>query len=161
MGEPSLCCEVPMLTIRTAEPDDLADIVALYAADSLGGHGDAWNPQTEAAYRAAFAAIAASPDGGLYVAVEQGSVVGVFQLIVFTTMTGRGARRAKLASVQVRAENRSRGIGERMVRHAEALAREAGASALELGSSKRRHDAHRFYDRLGYERHHEGFRKCL
>lgn len=161
IGDANPRCEVPMLTIRNAEPGDLSEIVALYAADFLGGHGDAWNPQTEAAYRAAFADIAASTDNRLLVAVEEGCVAGVFQLVLFSTLVGHGARRAKLASVQVRAECRSRGIGERMVRYAEVLARDVGAAMLELSSSNRRHDAHRFYDRLGYERSHEGFRKRL
>ncbi|WP_375410203.1 GNAT family N-acetyltransferase [uncultured Methylobacterium sp.] len=150
-----------MLTIRTAEPDDLKEIVALYAADELGGHGDAWTPDTEAGYRAGFAAIAASADTSLHVALEDGAVVGVFQLVLFTTLVERGARRAKLASVQVRSDCRSRGIGARMIAEAERIAHARGAVVLELTSSKRRRDAHRFYDRLGYERSHEGFRKRL
>ena len=150
-----------MLTIRTAEPDDLTEIVALYAADELGGHGDAWNSATEAGYRAALATIAASPDMSLHVAVEEETIVGVFQLVLFTTLVERGARRAKLASVQVRSDRRSRGIGARMIAEAEGIARARGAVVLELTSSKSRRDAHRFYDRLGYERSHEGFRKRL
>lgn len=155
-----------MLTIRTARPHDLEAIVRLYAADALGGHDDAWTAESEASYRAALATIAASPDMSLHVAVEQvaieeETIVGVFQLVLFTTLIGHGARRAKLASVQVRAEYRSRGIGARMIAQAEDIARERGAVVLELTSSKRRRDAHRFYDRLGYERSHEGFRKRL
>lgn len=155
-----------MLTIRTAEPDDLTEIVALYAADELGGHGDAWNSGTEAGYRAALATIAASPDMSLHVAVEhvaveEETIVGVFQLVMFTTLVERGARRAKLASVQVRSNCRSRGIGAWMIAEAEGIARSCGAVVLELTSSKSRRDAHRFYDRLGYERSHEGFRKRL
>jgi GNAT superfamily N-acetyltransferase len=150
-----------MLTIRTAEPDDLKEIVALYAADELGGHGDAWHSGTEAGYRAALATIAASPDMSLHVAIEEGTIVGVFQLVLFTTLVAQGARRAKLASVQVHSDCRSRGIGARMIAEAEGIARARGAVVLELTSSKSRRDAHRFYDRLGYERSHEGFRKRL
>lgn len=150
-----------MLTIRTAEPDDLRAIVALYAADDLGGHGDAWTAGTEDSYRMGFAAITASPDASLHVALEDGSLVGVFQLVLFTTLIARGARRAKLASVQVRADRRARGIGAWMIGQAEEIARARGAVVLELTSSKARRDAHRFYDRLGYERSHEGFRKRL
>ena len=150
-----------MLTIRTAEPHDLEAIVRLYAADTLGGHGDVWTAESESSYRAALATIAASPDVSLHVAVEEETIVGVFQLVLFTTMVGHGARRAKLASVQVHAEYRSRGIGAQMIAQAEDIARERGAVVLELTSSKSRRDAHRFYDRLGYERSHEGFRKRL
>ena len=48
-----------------------------------------------------------------------------------------------------------------MIAEAEGIARSCGAVVLELTSSKSRRDAHRFYDRLGYERSHEGFRKRL
>ncbi|KQP48862.1 acetyltransferase [Methylobacterium sp. Leaf399] len=150
-----------MLTIRDAEADDLAAIVALYAADTLGGHGDAWTDGNKAHYRAALAAITAAPGTSLHVAVEDGDIVGVFQLVSFVTLAGRGARRAKLASVQVRADRRSRGIGAWMIGQAEDIARRQGVALIELSSSRLRHDAHRFYDRLGYERGHEGFRKRL
>jgi GNAT superfamily N-acetyltransferase len=47
------------------------------------------------------------------------------------------------------------------VRHVEFLAREAGCYKLTLTSNKRRTDAHRFYERLGFARTHEGFRLDL
>lgn len=150
-----------MLTIRDAEPADIEAIVRLYEADALGGHGDAWGPGYEARYRAAFDALTASPDTSLHVAVVDGEVVGVFQLVLFTSLSSRGARRAKLAGVQVRADRRSAGFGGRMVAEAEAIAQARGAEVIELTSAKTRRDAHRFYDRLGYERSHEGFRKRL
>jgi hypothetical protein len=48
-----------------------------------------------------------------------------------------------------------------MVAFAEERARGMGAASLELTSNKRRVDAHRFYERLGYARSHEGFKKRL
>ncbi|MGY2047025.1 N-acetyltransferase family protein [Methylobacterium sp. JK268] len=149
------------LTIRTAAPEDLEAIVRLHEADALGGHGDAWTPETIAGYAAAFAAIAADPATDLYVAVRDGAVIGTFQLSIRQGITSRGARSAVLESVQVRSDQRSLGIGARMVEEAERLARRAGAASLALTSSKRRTDAHRFYERLGYARSHEGFRKAL
>jgi GNAT superfamily N-acetyltransferase len=48
-----------------------------------------------------------------------------------------------------------------MIAEAERLARARGATGLQLTSNKRRTAAHRFYERQGYERSHEGFRKTL
>ena len=63
--------------------------------------------------------------------------------------------------MKVEADLRSRGIGARMMAFAEAQARSRGARLLELSSNKDRGDAHRFYERLGFARSHEGFKKKL
>ena len=147
--------------IREALADDIEAIVRLHEADQLGGHGDAWTEAHRPAYEAAFAAIATSPHVTLYVVQEDREVVGAFQLVITPGLTGRGSVRARLESVQVRADRRSRGIGAELVAHAVAEARRAGASAMELTSNKHRPEAHRFYQRLGFLRSHEGFRKLL
>lgn len=146
------------LVIREADADDVEAIVRLHEADALGGHGDAWTPERMEAYRAAFAAIRASPDNALYVACDGAEVVGTFQLTLIPGLTGGGRLRAKLESVQVAGARRSAGIGARMVAEAMRLARARGAGAMELSSNKRRTDAHRFYERLGFARSHEGFK---
>jgi GNAT superfamily N-acetyltransferase len=47
---------------------------------------------------------------------------------------------------------RSRGIGAAMMAAAEGWAREQGAERLRVGSRVSRAEAHRFYERLGYDR---------
>jgi GNAT superfamily N-acetyltransferase len=152
---------VAVVTIREAEAEDVEAIVRLYEADKLGGHGDTWTPENAPSYRRAFAAIGASPDNSLYVAAMDGSVVGAFQLTFIPIMTGRGRILARLEAVQVRSDLRSKGIGATMVAFAEHLARGRGARRLSLTSNKARTEAHRFYERLGYARSHEGFSKAL
>ena len=149
------------ISIREAQAEDLEAIIRLHEEDSLGSHGDAWLPETKPAYEAAFAAIAASPDNTLYVAENEGRVVGTFQLTLIPNLTGRGATRVKVESVKVKAARRSSGIGARMMAFAEDHARAHGARAMELTSNKTRRDAHRFYERLGFARSHEGFKKKL
>jgi GNAT superfamily N-acetyltransferase len=95
------------------------------------------------------------------VVLDADRVVGTFQLTYSSTLTGRGRLRARLESVQVRADRRSQGIGEQMVVFAEREARARRATTLELTSNKSRPDAHRFYERLGFGRTHEGFKKTL
>ncbi len=149
------------LLIREAQAGDLEAIIRLHEEDELGSHGDAWSPEARPAYEAAFAAIARSPENRLFVAVDGDEVVGTFQLTFIPNLTGRGATRVKVESVKVRAARRSGGIGARMMAFAEAEAHAGGAAVMELTSKKDRKDAHRFYERLGFARSHEGFKKKL
>jgi len=149
------------LLIREAQAEDLEAIIRLYEEDELGSHGDVWAPETRPAYETAFAAIAASPDNVLFVAADGSEIVGTFQLTFIPNLTGRGALRVKVESVKVKAARRSGGIGARMMAFAEEQARAGGAASLELTSNKVRKDAHRFYERLGFLRSHEGFKKKL
>ena len=148
------------LVIREATDDDLEAVVGLHATDDVG-YGDGWNTASEPAYRAAFAAIAASSETRLYVATEGARVVGSFILTFMPGLTGLGMRHAVLRSVQVAQGRRSRGIGAAMVAEAERLALVGGAGMLELTSNLRREAAHRFYRRLGYAQSHAGFKKML
>ncbi|MGL4445187.1 MAG: GNAT family N-acetyltransferase [Alsobacter sp.] len=149
------------VVIDIAVEDDLPAIVALHAADAIGGHGDAWTAETGADYLAAFATLRAHPDHTLYVARHGGAVVGTLLLSLLPGLTGRGMLHAQLRSVQVRADLRSLGIGARMVAFAEDAARARGAGVVELTSNLRRTQAHRFYERLGYAKSHAGFKKRL
>ncbi|WP_134498794.1 GNAT family N-acetyltransferase [Microvirga pakistanensis] len=149
------------LDIREARAGDLEAIIRLHEEDELGTHGDLWSPDTKPAYEAAFAAIARSPENRLFVALDGDEVVGTFQLTFIPNLTGRGALRVKVESVKVKASRRSGGIGAQMMAFAERQARLGGAAAMELTSNKTRKDAHRFYERLGFVRSHEGFKKKL
>lgn len=149
------------VVIDLAVEEDLPAIVAMHAADAVGGHGDAWTAETEADYLAAFATLRAHPDHALYVARHDGTVVGTFLLSLLPGLTGRGMLHAQLRSVQVRADLRSLGIGARMVAFAEDEARSRGAGVVELTSNMRRTQAHAFYERLGYAKSHAGFKKRL
>jgi GNAT superfamily N-acetyltransferase len=152
---------VSALSIREAQAGDLEAIIRLHEEDELGSHGDVWSSETRPAYEAAFAAIQRSPENKLFVAVDGSEVVGTFQLTFIPNLTGRGAMRVKVESVKVKAARRSGGIGGLMIAFAEDYARTHGAAAMELTSNKTRKDAHRFYERLGFARSHEGFKKKL
>lgn len=149
------------LTIREAEARDLEAIIRLHEEDELGSHGDAWTPENRPAYEAAFAAIAQSPENSLFVALDGEEVVGTFQLTFIPNLTGRGALRVKVESVKVKGARRSGGIGGLMMAFVEEEALRRGARLLELSSNKTRTKAHRFYERLGFSRSHEGFKKKL
>ena len=151
----------PGLAIREAREDDLAAIVALLAADVVGGHGDSTDPEAMADYTRAFRKIAASSSDALYVAEVEGDVIGTFQTTLITSLLGRGATFMKIEAVHVRPGTRGKGVGGAMMRFAIERARQAGARSVQLTSNKARHAAHLFYDRLGFDESHFGVRMKL
>jgi GNAT superfamily N-acetyltransferase len=147
--------------IRPAERHDIGAIVALFADDAVGGHGDTTDESARPRYEAAFERIAASPNDMLYVAEWKGEVVGTFQTTLLTTMSGQGSSSLTVSAVQTRADLRGHGIGEQMMRFAIEEAQAKGARLVQLMSSGKRLDAHRFYERLGFVRSHAGFKMKL
>ncbi|MBY5779311.1 GNAT family N-acetyltransferase [Rhizobium leguminosarum] len=149
------------LNIREARKDDLPALVAMFAADALGGQGDTTDPEAFADYVRAFVAIEASPDQTLYVAERRGEVVGTFQTMVTTSLTGRGSSAMIIEAVQTRADMRGQGIGALMIEFAIAEAKGRGIGRVALTSNAVRKDAHRFYERLGFKPSHLGFKMAL
>ena len=88
-------------------------------------------------------------------------MVGTYQLTVMPGLAERGTTRGKLESVHVDPTLRGSGVGGVMIADALARAKALGVGLLELSSNKVRKDAHRFYERLGFARSHEGFKMML
>ncbi len=99
-------------------------------------------------------AVEADPVGG-------DRVVGCLQLTFIPGLTRLGMTRAQIEAVRVDARHRGQGIGEALFRAAIGLAREAGCGLVQLTTNKSRHDAHRFYQRLGFVASHEGMKLPL
>ncbi len=149
------------IKIREAAEADLPALIALFAADAIGGHGDTTDEAALPLYRAAFTAIAASPNDRLNVAILDGAIVGTFQTTLVTSLTGRGSRNMIIEAVQTREDMRGRGIGAAMIGHAIAEARRLVCRKVQLTSNMARTDAHRFYERLGFSKSHAGFKLTL
>jgi GNAT superfamily N-acetyltransferase len=142
---------------RTATRDDVPAIVALLADDVIGaGH----EGETDA-YWTAFAEIAADPRNHLIVADVDGEVAGTLQLTYIPGLSRMGAERAQIEAVRVAATHRGRGLGRQMINWALGQARARGCGLVQLTSDKRRAEAIRFYESLGFERTHEGMKLPL
>ena len=152
---------MPPVEIRLAERGDVAAIAAMFAQDTLGGHGDSADPADLPLYLAAFDRIAASPNDALYVAVMDGEIVGTFQTTLITSLTGKGSSSLTIEAVHTRSDMRGRGVGEAMIGHAIAQGRDHGVRLVQLMSNATRLDAHRFYKRLGFAQSHAGFKMKL
>ncbi|HWL69065.1 MAG TPA: GNAT family N-acetyltransferase [Geminicoccus sp.] len=147
-----------MPEFREAEEADLAAIMALLADDDLGRGREAHVPD---AYRRAFRAMARQEGNRMVVAVADGEVVGCMQVTVIHGLSRQGASRAQVEAVRVRRDRRRQGIGQAMLAHAVALARAAGCRLVQLTTDRRREDAHRFYERLGFVASHYGMKLDL
>ena len=149
--------------LRRAVADDLPALVALLADDPLGSTREAApgsDPEL-APYRQAFALIDGDPAHLLVVAVDGTDVVGTFQLSFLPGLARRGALRAQIEAVRVRADHRGRGLGAAMIGWAIDEARRRGCALVQLTTQKARTDAHRFYERLGFVASHEGLKLPL
>jgi GNAT superfamily N-acetyltransferase len=142
---------------RTAAEGDLPAIVALLADDTIGAgrEGDI------EAYRAAFADIDADPRSHLVVADIDGEVAGTLQLTFIPGLSRMGTERAQIEAVRVGSAHRGRGLGHQMIDWAIGEARRRGCGLVQLTSDKRRGDAIRFYESLGFEATHEGMKLPL
>lgn len=150
--------------IRPAGAADVASIAALIAMGGAADAADRVAAETEArhpAYAEAFERIAGSASNHLFVAEQAGRVIGTYQLSVLPGIAQRGRIRGKIESVHVDPDLRGGGVGAAMMHHAIVQARALGVGLLELTSDKRRGAAHRFYERLGFARSHEGFKMVL
>lgn len=146
---------------RLGQREDLPAIVRLLADDILGAERERVETPLPARYEAAYQAIAADPNNELVVACLDGEVVGVLQLTFIPSLSYEGSWRALIEGVRVASHLRSQGVGRHLFEWAIARARERDARWLQLTTDKRRTDALRFYQRLGFSASHEGMKLFL
>jgi GNAT superfamily N-acetyltransferase len=147
--------------IREARSADVAALVAIFAADELGGHSDTTAPEAFGDYLTAFEHVTSSRDQTLYVAEREGEVVGTFLTMIVTSLVGRGSSSMIIEAVQTRGDMRGQGIGTLMIEFAIAEAIRRDLRLVQLTSNASRKDAHRFYERLGFKPSHLGFKMAL
>lgn len=149
------------VTIRDATLDDLPFIASLGDEDEIAAARDPLRDDNAQQQRDGFLAIAADPNHRLLIAERDGRRVGSFQLSFIPGASRRGAWRGQIESVRVLAELRGEGIGELMMRWAIAECERRGCGIVQLTSDRQRDGAHRFYERLGFEPSHTGFKLKL
>ncbi|MEU8757800.1 GNAT family N-acetyltransferase [Streptomyces sp. NPDC048659] len=147
------------LEMRPAREEDLPAIVAMLADDPLGAQRE--SPDDLAPYTAAFARLDRDPNQHVVVAVRAGRVVGTLQLTVIPGLSRRGTTRSIIEGVRVHTEERGSGLGTRLIEWAVETSRTEGCRLVQLTSDVSRTDAHRFYERLGFEPSHLGFKLSL
>jgi GNAT superfamily N-acetyltransferase len=151
------------MEFRLAERADVPAILELLADDEISrarGFGPV-PEEVDAATWAAFEAIDADPGNELIVGVDGGEVLATCQLTFTPGLSRGGSWRMTIEAVRVRADRRGGGLGRRLMAYAVERARVRGCRIVQLTTDKRRTEAQRFYQRLGFTASHEGMKLIL
>jgi GNAT superfamily N-acetyltransferase len=149
------------VTFRKARAGDVAAIIALLADDGLGRQREDTSSPPNPGYLEAFRAIDADPHQLQVVAVVGETVVGTMQLTFIPGLTRKGAWRGLIEGVRVAASQRGSGLGRQMFEWAIDQCRAKGCSLVQLTTDRKRLDAHRFYEKLGFVGSHIGYKLML
>jgi RimJ/RimL family protein N-acetyltransferase len=145
------------IVIRPARPEDAAALAALGLA--VGREEGAWlltsnGWRSVADERRYLRALKRFPDAAVYVADDDGEVVGRLSL---ARDPHPASRHVADLGLMVAATHRRRGVGKALLEQAVAWARDAGIHKLELHVFPWNEPAIRLYEAFGFER--EGVRK--
>jgi GNAT superfamily N-acetyltransferase len=147
------------LEIRPATKGDVPAIVAMLADDPLGAQRE--SPDDLTPYLTALERLSADPNQHVVVAVREGRIVGTLQLTIIPGLSRKGATRSIIEAVRIHADERGSGLGTQLIEWAVDESRRQDCQLVQLTSDASRTDAHRFYERLGFEASHVGFKLVL
>lgn len=117
------------LIIRQARSADVPRIIALFTQDQADAILEAANMGV---YEAAFDAIEAERDNGLFVGERDGRVVASYQLTFISRLSDHGRRQAVLADLQIAPDLAGQGLEERLLDDAKSRARAARCKVIQI-----------------------------
>ncbi len=137
-----LGCTPDKVAVRDARDSDCAAIAALL--------GELGYPTQARAVERRLAGLRKAGGSRVLVATVGTSVVGVVGLQVMPLLH-RDHKSCRVLALCVTADFTRQGVGTRLMRAAESVARRAGCHRMELTTATERTGAHAFYRRLGYK----------
>lgn len=149
------------LEFRIAAEQDLERIVEMLADDVLGSKRERNERPLPDSYLKAFEAINADPNNELVVACRRDEIIGVQQITFTPYITHQGGWRATIEGVRTSSSERGKGLGTELIRFGIQRAKERGCHLVQLTTDKKREDALRFYESLGFKATHEGLKMSL
>ena len=150
------------MNFRKAKADDLIPIVQMLSDDALGQTREQFQIPLPTSYLEAFKNIDRDPNQELIVVEDvHQEIVGTLQLSFIPYLTYRGGIRAQIEAVRIRKDQRGQGIGQHLFEWAINRARERKAHLLQLTTDKKRPEALKFYEHLGFRATHEGMKMHL
>lgn len=149
------------MNFRKATIHDVPAIVKLLADDELGSQRERNETPLPQSYYEAFEAIEAQTGNQIILAIDGDSVIGCLQLTMIPGLARQGMKRAQIEGVRVAQNYRGKKVGEALFQEAIAIAKSEKCGMVQLTTDKKRQDAHRFYDRLGFVASHEGMKLLL
>ena len=147
------------MKFRKAKKDDVPKIVKMIANDKLGKLREDYQEPLPEKYYQAFENIDSDINQELIVIEnEENAIIGTLQLTFVQYLTYQGGIRAQIEAVRIREDYREKGIGEKLINWAINRSKEKGAHLLQLTTDKKRPDALKFYEKLGFTASHEGMK---
>ncbi len=147
------------MKIREATKKDVPTIVEMLANDKLGRQRERFENPLPNSYLSAFKQIDADTNQELVVMEDNsGKVIGTLQLSFLQYLTYQGGIRAQIEQVRVHESQRGKGLGRLLFEWAIERAKEKGAHVVQLTTDKKRPDALKFYENLGFKATHEGMK---
>jgi GNAT superfamily N-acetyltransferase len=144
--------------MRRANREDVGAILALLADDDLHKLEDV---SVTPRHMAAFDGIDRDSNQLLAVAELGGETVGCLQLTFIPGLSRNGMERCQIEGVRIARHLWGKNLGRQMLNWAIATCRDRGCGLIQLLMDKKRLDAHRFYESLGFKANHQGFRLYL
>jgi len=147
------------MIFRKATKKDVQAIVTMIADDELGKQRENFQIPLPNEYYSAFENINRDENQELMV-IENSSfeIIGTFQLTFIQYLTYQGGNRAQIEAVRIRKDQRGLGLGKIMFEWIIRRVKEKKAHVLQLTTDKKRPDAIRFYENLGFKTTHEGMK---
>jgi GNAT superfamily N-acetyltransferase len=133
----------------------------MLADDVLGSQRERYEYPLPNSYIRAFEAITSDPNNELLVAYDGNKVIGVQQITFTPYITHQGGWRATIEGVRTSASVRGKGVGTKLIKWAIQRAEERGCKLVQLTTDKKRPDALRFYEHIGFKATHEGLKLKL
>jgi GNAT superfamily N-acetyltransferase len=152
---------MPDLIFRRATEADVPAIIRMLADDMLGSSREATGAENLPQYLNAFRVIDGDANQFLLVVDDGTAIVGTLQLTFIAGLARGGLKRGLVEAVRVAGDRRGEKIGEAMFAWVVEKCRREGCGIVQLTTDKSRTDAHRFYDRLGFEPSHIGYKMML
>jgi len=141
--------------------EDLLNIVKMLADDTLGSSREKFSNNLSDNYLKAFEIINSDKNQKLTIVEMNGEIVATFHLIFIQYLTYHGGLRAQIEAVRTNSKYRGQGIGRKVFEYAIQRSKEKGCVLLQLTTDKKRPDAIRFYEAIGFVPTHEAMKLNL
>ncbi len=147
------------MNFRKATKKDVPFIIEMLADDNLGRLRENYQDPLPQTYYDAFSNIDKDNNQELIVVINDlNIIVGTLQMSFIPYLTYQGGVRAQIEAVRIKSDQRGQGLGQKMFEWAINRAKERGAHLLQLTTDKKRPEALRFYENLGFVASHEGMK---
>lgn len=147
------------LFFRKATFADLESIIDLLKEDDFGKTRESSSSHPD--YKIAFNQILVDANQFLMVVEKKQEIVGTCHLTLMPSLTFQGSLRMNIEAVRVSSSLRGQGIGQWMLKKAMELAQVKGCKIIQLTTNKKRLQALKLYEKMGFEKTHEGMKLLL